>query len=178
MIKLINRITVKRLWNNNDMPSKSFRRSTIRRLADLLRPLTFITLVFCLGWAPPHLAAQGTSDIKAADTSSPRDTLRSFIEACNELHEHITSSPGTTIDLTRSMSPLPNGSWIALTIVSSQHLLARTVPARQPYASKRYWIEWSCHPGIRFPIWRRSSPPVDARNCQSIEFLTPESRFP
>ena len=38
--------------------------------------------------------AQGTGDIKAADTSSPRDTLRSFIEACNELHEHITSSPG------------------------------------------------------------------------------------
>ena len=76
------------------MPSDNFRRSTINRFADLLRPLTSIMLVFWLGWAPPHLAAQGPGDIKAADTSSPRDTLRSFIEACNELHEHIASSPG------------------------------------------------------------------------------------
>ena len=94
MIKILNRRTGKRLWNKNEMPSDSFRRRTIRRLADLLRPLTFITLVFCLGCAPPQLAAQGSGDIKAADTSSPRDTLRSFIEACNELHQHITADPG------------------------------------------------------------------------------------
>ena len=39
-------------------------------------------------------AAQGPGDIRAADTSSPRDTLRSFIDACNELHQHITAAPG------------------------------------------------------------------------------------
>ena len=31
--------------------------------------------------------AQPTDRFKVADTSSPRDTLRSFIEATNELHE-------------------------------------------------------------------------------------------
>jgi len=30
-------------------------------------------------------AAQQASQVKAADTSSPRDTLRSFLDACNEL---------------------------------------------------------------------------------------------
>ena len=40
-------------------------------------------------------------------------------------------TPGTTIELTPSMSPLPNEFWIALTVVNSPHLLARTVPARR-----------------------------------------------
>ncbi len=37
-------------------------------------------------------AAQAEGDIRAADTSSPRDTLRSFIDATNELHRLINTS--------------------------------------------------------------------------------------
>jgi MscS family membrane protein len=41
----------------------------------------------CVGVLPPAAAfAQQQDAIKSADTSSPRDTLRSFIEACNDLH--------------------------------------------------------------------------------------------
>lgn len=77
------------------MPSNNFQRGMIRRFADLLGPFAFwLPLALCLVLGTGAAVAQGTSDIKAADTSSPRDTLRSFIEACNELHEHITSSPG------------------------------------------------------------------------------------
>ena len=36
-------------------------------------------------------AAQELPTIRAADTSSPRDTLKSFIDACNELHQRIRS---------------------------------------------------------------------------------------
>ena len=179
MIKILNRITVKRLWNKNDMPSDSFRRSTIRRLADLLRS-PYVLSRWSFAWAGHHLTWRHKDRaisrrpipqvrvIRCGASSMPATSYTSILQA----------PLGTTIDRTRSMSPLPNGSWIALTIVNSQHLLARTVPARQPYASKRSWIESSCHPGIRFPIWRRSSPPVDARNCQSIEFRTPESQLP
>ena len=50
------------------------------------------TVLFFLAFVVPAfqpalLIAQERSEIKAADTSSPRDTLRSFIEACNEVHQ-------------------------------------------------------------------------------------------
>jgi len=43
--------------------------------------------IFFLGLFPSSLVAQKPELITAADTSSPRDTLRSFIDACNELDE-------------------------------------------------------------------------------------------
>jgi len=49
----------------------------------LLLALSVVTF-----WPAP-LAAQELVEITAADTSSPRDTLRSFIDACNELNELI-----------------------------------------------------------------------------------------
>ena len=38
---------------------------------------------------PGSVAAQATAEVTAADTSSPRATLRSFIDACNELYRMI-----------------------------------------------------------------------------------------
>jgi MscS family membrane protein len=49
-------------------------------------------LILCLALRPAIAEAQTAAfDIKAADTSSPRDTLRSFIDACNELDALIKS---------------------------------------------------------------------------------------
>ena len=45
-----------------------------------------LLLAACLVWEPGLANAQERSKIKAADTSSPRDTLKSFIAACNEFH--------------------------------------------------------------------------------------------
>ena len=41
------------------------------------------------GTVPVPVIAQTEVSLKAADTSSPRNTLRSFIDSCNELHELI-----------------------------------------------------------------------------------------
>ena len=46
-------------------------------------------LPICFFLFASFAAAQQTNKFKAADTSSPRDTLRSFIDGCNELHELI-----------------------------------------------------------------------------------------
>jgi MscS family membrane protein len=43
-----------------------------------------VILCFIAVLQPDGARAQANSQIKAADTSSPRDTLRSFIDACNE----------------------------------------------------------------------------------------------
>jgi MscS family membrane protein len=43
----------------------------------------------CVLLIPDLAAAQDASMLTAADTSSPRATLESFIEACNEVHERI-----------------------------------------------------------------------------------------
>ena len=43
----------------------------------------------CLVLGPHEAAAQERGGIKAADTSSPRDTLKSFIDACNEVYQLI-----------------------------------------------------------------------------------------
>jgi len=47
---------------------------------------TLLLAFSVITFRPTLLAAQERSEIKAADTSSPRDTLRSFIDACNELN--------------------------------------------------------------------------------------------
>ena len=47
--------------------------------------VSVLGLVLCSGLA----VAEERDEIPAADTSSPRDTLRSFIEASNEIHEFI-----------------------------------------------------------------------------------------
>lgn len=52
-----------------------------------------LLLVAGLALAPVAMATGDDDDFKAADTSSPRDTLRSFIDSCNDLHLLITSSP-------------------------------------------------------------------------------------
>ncbi|MFC1652324.1 mechanosensitive ion channel family protein, partial [Planctomycetota bacterium] len=52
-----------------------------------------ITLLAFLLLSVGGTLAQESGEPKAADTSSPRDTLRSFIEACNELHQLIVTRP-------------------------------------------------------------------------------------
>ena len=55
-----------------------------------LQPCFVLLLVyFCWSAVAVPSAAQTNPSLKAADTSSPRDTLRSFIDSCNELHELI-----------------------------------------------------------------------------------------
>jgi MscS family membrane protein len=48
-----------------------------------------LATALCVLLAPGHAAAQSTTGLTAADTSSPRATLESFIDACNEVHERI-----------------------------------------------------------------------------------------
>ena len=55
--------------------------------------IAVLSLLCCLALAPTTAAAQNSSaNFEAADTSSPRDTLRSFIDACNELHHLVTTT--------------------------------------------------------------------------------------
>ena len=53
----------------------------------------WLPLVLFLAMGTGSVMAQQSGDIKAADTSSPRDTLRSFVDACNELYRLIDTSP-------------------------------------------------------------------------------------
>ena len=48
-----------------------------------------LLLVVCAVLAPAFAVAEEQNEIKAADTSSPRATLKSFIDACNEIHQVI-----------------------------------------------------------------------------------------
>ena len=48
--------------------------------------------VACLVVPPGFAPAEQIKQYKTADTSSPRDTLRSFIDACNELYESIRTT--------------------------------------------------------------------------------------
>jgi len=57
-------------------------------LPKLSRSLCLVCFFLCADLT----IAQETSRFKAADTSSPRDTLRSFIDACNELHDLIQTT--------------------------------------------------------------------------------------
>ena len=50
----------------------------------------FLIFSLCIAFAESSYA-QETFELKSADTSSPRSTLRSFIEACNEFHQVIRS---------------------------------------------------------------------------------------
>jgi MscS family membrane protein len=50
---------------------------------------TFLLVIVAAGVGASQSLAQETVLLKAADTSSPRDTLRSFIDACNELNDLI-----------------------------------------------------------------------------------------
>jgi len=67
--------------------------STARFSTNFLTTLTFrLLLILFLIMGTGNVMAQQRWDIKAADTSSPRDTLRSFIDACNELYRLIETS--------------------------------------------------------------------------------------
>lgn len=57
-----------------------------RRLGDFL-----LLLLACSILQPGPASAQISVEVTAADTSSPRTTLRTFIDACNELHRVIQS---------------------------------------------------------------------------------------
>ena len=55
-----------------------------------LNPVVLLFLLFtCAVLAPGSAVALEGDELKAADTSSPRATLKSFIDVCNELHELI-----------------------------------------------------------------------------------------
>jgi MscS family membrane protein len=60
------------------------------KMAILKRHLFLFSVSFTL--CTNLAVAQQTNQFKAADTSSPRDTLRSFIDACNELHDLIQTT--------------------------------------------------------------------------------------
>lgn len=66
----------------------------IRRPVLALAKCILATVIMCgAGTGALALAAEPQErDIRAADTSSPRDTLRSFIDATNELHQLINTS--------------------------------------------------------------------------------------
>ncbi len=67
-------------------------RDEIMRTANCNCFATTATLLLAFSavtFRPAFLAAQEHGEIKAADTSSPRDTLKSFIDACNELSDII-----------------------------------------------------------------------------------------
>ena len=51
--------------------------------------LVSLLLLLCTVPAPSSAAAQERDEIKAADTSSPRATLKSFIDVCNEINQII-----------------------------------------------------------------------------------------
>ena len=55
--------------------------------------MLWLPLVLFLALGTGTAVGQESENIKAADTSSPRDTLRSFIDACNQLHQLVTTSP-------------------------------------------------------------------------------------
>jgi MscS family membrane protein len=58
-----------------------------------VRPLLALLLVSCLALCTDAaLAAEDIDLVKPADTSSPRDTLKSFIDSCNEIHRQIRVS--------------------------------------------------------------------------------------
>ena len=48
-----------------------------------------VLLCLCFATSTNFVFAQDSDEIKAADTTSPRATLKSFIEACNELNDLI-----------------------------------------------------------------------------------------
>ena len=87
-------------WEPFDLRNQGDRESRIDKgvsgwLSGSLILMVFCaTLVFCWALAPGIAAAKRSGKIRAADTSSPRDTLKSFIDACNELYQHISDTPG------------------------------------------------------------------------------------
>ena len=55
-----------------------------------LSPVVLLILLFvCSALGPDSAAAQQRDEVKVADTSSPRATLKSFLDACNEIHDLI-----------------------------------------------------------------------------------------
>ena len=65
--------------------------STWRRVGGRLAVLVLVAMVYAAAWPTKLSAAEEQVAIGPADTSSPRATLESFIDACNELHAIITS---------------------------------------------------------------------------------------
>jgi len=63
----------------------------LARFGWLIATIPFFLAVLTAVLQPALSFAQERGEIKAADTSSPRDTLKSFIDACNELFEIIQS---------------------------------------------------------------------------------------
>jgi MscS family membrane protein len=62
-----------------------------RLLSSPTKQMFLALLVLFLVFGSTTSVAQEDIHFKAANTSSPRDTLRSFIEACNELHDIIST---------------------------------------------------------------------------------------
>ena len=58
-------------------------------MSTLRRRVCLFIIPVCLSVCADVVIAQPTRQFKAADTSSPRDTLRSFLDACNELCDRI-----------------------------------------------------------------------------------------
>ena len=55
--------------------------------------MLWLPLIVFLAVGTGAAVGRESGDFRAADTSSPRDTLRSFIDACNQLHQLINTSP-------------------------------------------------------------------------------------
>lgn len=90
------------MWRTNrtDMRSETIDTAkpalwcTSRLFKDFLTLLVLLlSLVLFPALGTGTAVAQQDGNIRAADTSSPRDTLRSFIDACNALHHLIDTAP-------------------------------------------------------------------------------------
>ena len=111
--------------------------------------MTLLPLVCCLAWGPVSAMAQDpTPNFKAADTSSPRDTLRSFIDACNELHGMVKGTQYLDRTDPRHMA-IASALWTALTTVKFLPSLVWNAPVKPSPASKRFSIESTCLLGKR-----------------------------
>ncbi len=77
------------VWGNGDLA----RRESMRRTSAACSALFAFLVVACSIIRPDNtFAAEQRIAVRPADTSSPRATLRSFIDSCNELHRLIRST--------------------------------------------------------------------------------------
>lgn len=92
----------------------------------LMKSMSLFTLCFLL--ADPTVGEEGPP-LVAADTSSPRDTLRSFVDACNQYHRLIETE--TFIDRNR-----PEHQYIGSKIVDCIDVTGLPAYARASYSAE------------------------------------------
>lgn len=147
-----------------------YQRHTKRSVISMrMTSLSLVTLLFLLA---DGTAGADNIPMVPADTSSPRDTLRSFVDACNQYHRLIQTD--TFID--RSIGTSDRRLSIALTSPACRLMHASRTHPKLLSVSKRYLIVLSCHPRTRFQGQRKLKRPAALKSCRGIEYRTLESR--